>query len=250
MDKLMTDNKNTEGKEGAALAKKPEPFKIKAVGLQAKKQALANKQQMDGSATSNILVDPSKATHKIGIVFDDSGSMGGSKITDAHAGCEEFLRSCNPTNTAVSVYPMNPEDGHAKISLTSKMYDVATAVKTYHATGSTPMFETLTDMLDNESLTRGILFSDGSPNHTNTKEATITKAIEKKIPIDTVFIGYATDTYAIAIMKEIAERTGGIFMIFEPGKANFKTAFKYLSPGYRAMLMDKSFVEKLQEGKI
>jgi hypothetical protein len=243
---MTTENENNKlSKVGA--------FKVKAIGLAARKQALANKAREAGHEIPDI--DPLKAEHRVGILFDDSASMSGSKIDDAHAGTEEFLRSCNPRNTSVAVYPMNPsleEGGHRKIPLSNKMYTTAVAIKSYHAIGGTPMFEMMLEMLQNENLTRAIVFSDGAPNYGD--EYLMPKAIqqakEKQIPVDTVFIGHKSDTKAINIMQSIAEQTGGIFMIFEPGKANFRTAFKYLSPGYRAMLMDKSFVEKLQEGKV
>lgn len=254
----MTDNSNNDKSNNLVPARKDSPFRVKAVGLQARKQALANKQQLDGTAPAIIEIDPAKATHRIGILFDDSASMGGQKIADAHVGTEEFLRSCNPKDTAVAVYPMNEGNryygaaGHKKIPLTNKMYTACVTIKTFDAIGSTPMFQTLQTMLANESLTRGIIFSDGEPNSDDEKlmDSAIAQAIEKKIPIDTVFIGAEWDTKAIEIMKTIAERTGGIFLIFDPNKANFRTAFKYLSPGFRAMLADKSFAEKLQEGKV
>lgn len=227
----------------------PKPsFKVKAVGLAAKKQALAEKQRAEGKITE-FDGKPEDATHRIGIIFDDSGSMAGSKIEDAHAGVEEFLRCCDPRNTSVAVYPMN-HTYNSIVLLTTKLYSVAQGVKTITAAGGTPMFDTAAKMLGYEKLTRAIMFSDGEPNNEFRKEEVITLAIEKKIPVDTVFIGDASYTRAIELMREIAERTGGVFLIFDPNKANFRTAFKYLAPGYRAMLADKSFVEKLQEGKV
>lgn len=245
----MTDEKNNNDSLVPARKDAPASFKVKAVGLAAKKQALAAKRAAEGVPTE---IEPSKAEHKVGIIFDDSASMSGTKINDAHAGTEEFLRSCNPSTTAIAIYPMNPEDGHSNVPLTTKMYAAAITVKTWEATGSTPLFHTLDEMMKSESLTRGIIFSDGSPNYDDERlmDAVLTKAVEKKLPVDTVFIGHDYDTHAIEIMKTIAERTGGIFLKFDPNKSNFRTAFKYLSPGYRAMLMDKSFVEKLQEGKV
>lgn len=249
------DNANAIVPAGEAAAKPA--FKVKAVGLAARKQALAAKLAVTGQT---LEINPADATHKIGIVFDDSASMSGSKIGDAHAGTEEFLRSCDPKNTAVAVYPMNRKDEndifgsayHTKVPLSSKLYTTAVAIKAYQAIGGTPLFRTLMDMLTGEVLTRGIIFSDGEPNYDDARlqDEAIALAVAKAVPIDTVFIGHKSDTRAVEIMQTIAEKTGGIFMIFEPGKANFRTAFKYLSPGYRAMLADKSFVADLQEGKV
>jgi hypothetical protein len=86
-------------------------------------------------------------------------------------------------------------------------------------------------------------------DRTSFKESSIASALERKVPVDTVYIGSKDDEKPVSVMKEIAERTGGVFLIFEPGKANFRTAFKYLSPGYRAMLADKSFVAKVESGE-
>lgn len=239
----------TEEKNNTLPARRDSTFKVKAVGLAAKKQALLNKQVAEGKVPE---CEPSKAEHKVGIVFDDSLSMSGKGITDAHAGTEEFLRSCNPSTTAITIYPMNPSDEHVNIPLTTKMYAAAVTIKTWDATGSTPLFKTLMNMLEAELLTRGIIFSDGGPNYDDEQlmETAIADAIKRKVPVDTVYIGNASDGHAVEIMKTIAERTGGVFLIFDPNKSNFRTAFKYLSPGYRAMLADKSFVEKLQEGKV
>lgn len=244
----MSDNKIVSIKKDDKDTKKVS-FKVKQVGLAAKKAEAAAKGE---PRIDSIEGTPESATHRIGIVFDDSGSMYGTKITDAHAGVEEFIRNCDPNNTAVAVHPMN-SDCHATFPLTRKLYTVAQGVKNYAPTGSTPLFRTLKDMLEEENLTRGIVFSDGEPNPgdvTGYKEISIPLAVEKKIPVDTVYIGHKDDTNAVKLMQEIAERTGGVFLIFEPGKANFRTAFKYLSPGYRAMLADKSFVAKVERGEI
>jgi Mg-chelatase subunit ChlD len=231
---------------------KQKPYAIgKKVGIAARKEAAALNPKKEVKI-DEIDTPPEQATHRIGIVFDDSSSMYGSSITDAHEGTEEFIRNCDPKNTAITVYPMNANRGSKQYPLTRKLYTVAMGIKGYQATGSTPLYETLELMLRAEKLTRGILFSDGEPNGndvTKYKESSIITAIEQKVPVDTVYIGRRSDEKAVSVMREIAERTGGVFLIFEPGKANFRTAFKYLSPGYRAMLADKSFVAKVESGE-
>lgn len=226
------------------------PFRIKPVGLAARRAEAVAKGE---PRIDSIEAPANTATHRIGIEFDNSGSMYGNKITDAHEGVEEFIRNCDPNNTAVAVHPMDEQEAQPKFSLTRKLYTVAQGVKSYRPTGGTPLFQTLEDMLAEEPLTRAIVFSDGEPNDGDTtryKEIAINAAIEKKIPVDAVYIGSRHDEKAVSLMHEIADRTGGVFLIFEAGKANFRTAFKYLSPGYRAMLADKSFVAKLESGEI
>lgn len=223
---------------------KHQPFKIgQKVGLAARKAKAA---QEDPSYIAST-IPPQEMTNRIGIEFDDSGSMHGNKIRDAHAGTEEFLRSCDPKTTSVAVYPMNQED-HPVRPLTTDLFLLAQLIKTIDATGGTPLFATLRAMVSKEPLTRGIVFSDGSPDYRDSdlEESVISLCIEKKIPIDTVYIG----TFDSELMKRIAEKTGGIYLRFDPAKSNFRTAFKYLSPGYRAMLADKSFAEKLQRGEV
>jgi Mg-chelatase subunit ChlD len=250
----------TEKDNKLAPFKKPQPSKQpnfrlgpKPVGLAAAQVAAKNKPELAKKEEFKP-IDMKDATNKIGIVFDDSGSMSGQPILDAHAACEEFVKNCNPTNTALSVYPMNADTSYTgsiqTIKLTTDLIAVIKAVKQIRATGGTPLYETLLEMLEKEELTRGIVFSDGAPQRTNeVKEEAFRIAKEKKIPVDSVYIG-EDDKNAIELMKEIAERTGGVFLHFKPGKANFRTAFKYLTPGLRAMLMDKSFVEKLQKGEV
>lgn len=230
------------------IDKSKQPFRIKQVGLAAKVAGQAGKT----STNADFDGDPNTAKHRIGLVFDDSGSMSGSKIQDAHEGTEEFIRCCIPKETAISVYPMNMEYQNNQIPLTTKLYSLALRIKGIDATGGTPLFETTKKMLTTENITRGIIFSDGSPNGGDMRfEAeVIGLACEKKIPIDTVFIGSDYETEAIALMKRIAEKTGGIFIHLQHGKANFRTSFKYLSPGYRAMLMDSNFKAKVERGEV
>lgn len=220
------------------LIKKP-AFKIGApIGLAARKKAAL------ATATENgevITQKPNEMPERIGIVFDDSGSMFGSLMTNAHAGVEEFLRSCNPRTTAVAVYPMNEK----AMPLTTGLAVLSSLVTKLGPTGSTPLVETLESMLVKENITRAIVFSDGCPDSSNTSTVVPT-CRERKVPVDTVYIGSGDSKF----LEKLAKDTGGIYLVFSGDKSNFRTAFKYLSPGYRAMLADKSFVDKLQNGQV
>ena len=210
-----------------------QPFKFgPKVGLAARKAQ---------AATTEPELNPGDMPERLGIVFDDSISMAGQAMRDAHAGCEEFLRSCNPKTTAVAVYPMNAN----AIQLRTNLAMLAQLVNGITATGGTPMFETLGRIIT-EQLTRVILFSDGEPSDKYSKEEVLNRFVEKKLPIDTVYIGDGDS----AVMREIAEQTGGVYIKLDSNKSNFRTAFKYLSPGFRAMLSDKSFVSRLENGEI
>ena len=176
--------------------------------------------------------------HRIGIVFDDSSSMSNEQIQDAIEGVEEFLRSCTKDQTAVAIYPMNKSG----LPLVKNLPAVAVFTKGLRSSGGTPLVDTAENMLRDNNLTRAIIFSDGEPNHERTENI-----INKGIPIDTVYIpdGYVSPS-AEAFMQKLAKDTDGIYLRFERGKSNFRTAFKYLSPGLRHMLADKSFVAKLE----
>lgn len=209
--------------------------------------------------------EPKAVADKIGIIFDDSGSMGGgkdSKIEDAQQGTIEFLKNCTINRVAAAVYPMNKE----RIALETDLPKIAALIPHIQATGGTPMFETWQKVIDEHQelkFTRLIIFSDGSPtdggldwNHNRpdtTMAAKITWAQEQHVPVDTVFItqtGWTIHDREYKTLKVIADLTGGIFLVFDRDKVNFRQAFKYLSPGLRYMLSDKSFIDKLEEGRV
>lgn len=182
---------------------------------------------------------PEELEHRIGIVFDDSGSMHGSKLANAKLGVEEFLRSCNKDNTAVTIYPMNATG----LKLNTNLPATAVFAKGINCGGGTPLLNTLKRMRnENPSLTRAIVFSDGQPDNPNFSKFGVNR--DWGLVVDTVFIG----SYGEEFMRELAEITGGIFLKFDPSKSNFATAFKYLAPGLRYLLANKSFKDKL-EGK-
>src|ERR1700685_4675067 len=80
-------------------------FKPQQTGLAARKAAAAQANQL---ANIEVPKQPSDMPHRIGIVFDDSGSMNRALQT-AKDGCEEFLRSCTKDQTAVCVYPLGQQ---------------------------------------------------------------------------------------------------------------------------------------------
>jgi Mg-chelatase subunit ChlD len=219
------------------IAIKKPPFRVGTVGLAAKKAALAQAEPLTATPTK----PSAEMEHRIGIVFDDSGSMCGEPIKNAHAGVEEFLRSCKPQETAVAIYPMNT----GALKLSTDLPALAMLVRAIPDSGGTPLVHTLEQMLQHEKLTRAIVFSDGSPDNRNIDNI-VTTCKEKSIPVDAVFIGDGNFREAIDFMKNLAERTGGIFLHFDPSKSNFRTAFKYLAPGLRLQLADKSFADRLQ----
>ena len=221
-----------------------------AVGLAAKKAAaLAAEKEQEAIVDPRLtpMAPPAEMPDRIGIVMDDSGSMSGQKITDAHAGIDEFLRCCKPTTTAVCIYPMNEEP----IRLNTTLPQTAIMIQKIKATGGTPLLETLDAMIAENSITRAIVFSDGSPNSEFAFDSVVAECVKKEIPVDTVYIaGSWGHELAESFMKRLAEATGGIFMKFEAGKGTFRGSFKYLAPGTRMLLMDDNFRARVERGEV
>lgn len=194
--------------------------------------------------------------NRLGLVMDDSGSMARS-MDKAHLAIDTFIKNCNSGDTALALYPLNAE---AK-SLTNILASIGIYAATIDATGGTPLYTKLLQMLEKEDITRAVAFSDGSPtdNHrsydyeSNTEEQprdkhteTVQKYTAKKIPIDTIYIGeFGASGYIT--MKRIADETGGIFLHFTDASVLAKS-LKYLTPLYRALLMDKETKEKVEKG--
>lgn len=239
-----------------ALAKAEEQKREQAaLTLANNKDASKTLEQIEREKFGFIEPDNPAVKDRIHIIFDDSGSMNGQSILDAHAGTQEFLKNCEANKVAVAVYPMNMEP----IILDTNLPKIAALVPLIKATGGTPMFVTLKSAQNTEiKATRYIIFSDGQPNHDDMdeKEPAIKTAIESKTPIDTVFIStgnteFVKNSTAYLLMKEIAERTNGIFLFFDRNKVNFRDAFKYLSPGLRLQLTaSASFKDAVEAGRI
>lgn len=234
----------------------PLPIKIPLSGLAARKAALNSSSPLvEAKPAPKTPSSPEEATDRIGIVFDDSGSMfSHNKIQDAQEGTIEFLRSCNPETTAVSVYPLNARE----ITLNVNLPNTALLIKEIRPSGGTPILTILRKLIETK-ITRIVLFSDGEPTdiykHSNsyvTLEIIELCALskEREIVIDTVYISNPIlNGKAEEFLRYIADATGGIFLKFETGKSSFRNSFKYLAPAYRALLADKSFIDKIQSGE-
>jgi uncharacterized protein YegL len=235
-DKLAIPNKPTFGKK---------------VGLSAKLHEAQNKQPE--------IFDPLSKTHRLGIVFDDSGSMAGEAIEKAHEAIDLFVKNCNSFDTALALYPLNKDCK----GLSNNFAEIAIYGQTIPATGGTPLYTALQRLITEQPITRAVAFSDGSPTDKHFKNDTLNTFIEKKIPIDTIYIGTndcpkTADDMEIEerfyeysgywTMKMIAEKTGGIFLHFTDASVLAKS-LKYLAPRFRYMLEDKSVKERVEKGK-
>lgn len=207
-------------------------------------------------------VKPEECPNRYAIGFDDSGSMG-SSIQDAKRAVAGFLGSCNPVETSVAIVPFSGVEGDGehgvKAQPLTNQYDLINAyLAPVKATSGTPLYGTMKVMMEKFPITRGVLFSDGSPTDgasrnwndddqdgtMKTEEDSVLLAIEKKIPFDCVYIGHGTST----VLKHIAKVTGGEYLEFTD-TAVFAKQMKYLSPRYVALLANAELKEKIQRGE-
>lgn len=252
------------------------PADAKKAAIEAAKAAAAGRKPEDGAMVRYI--PPGECQDRIRIVFDDSGSMAG-EIDNAKKGVVEFLRNCIPNQTAVAVHFMNTTEWSTELrsNLPQLGVDVQEA---FLSSGGTPFFNTIKRALESTpKLTRLVAFTDGAPTDRlqaeedenviasyysfNRQQGWLSSADvvikiahyiggEKCIPIDTIYFGPATDYTAeqIALLKYLAEKTGGFFLHFDPAKVSFKTAFKYLAPVNRLQLTSGSFRASLERGEV
>jgi len=204
---------------------------------------------------------------KMRIVFDDSGSMA-EHITDAKQGNIEYMRNVIPNTGAVSIHFLcTTSDESARLAtLDTDLPAIAKRLEDIRLhLGSTPLFTKLLEVVKLDPTTRIIAFTDGAPTdsiigegvgsystlewYKKNADVIIAVAISKRIPIDTVYFGGDYAENEIALLKYLAEKTGGYFLHFNPAKVNFSKAFKYLAPVNRKLLASASFRAELEAGK-
>jgi hypothetical protein len=247
----MSDIDNRIDNNSLAIKPKPPTFGGLSKGIRANRIQSEQKLQE---------LDPKSVPNRLGLVFDDSGSMSGDAITNAHSAVKNFTASCNFNDTSICLYPLNIDPKPLTVD-----YDLLNIfVMGIKATGGTPLYTILLKMIENESITRGVVFSDGSPidskiigvsEHWDSKPpdfalGVIKRYTDKEIPIDTIFIGecYDNTSGGYAEMKKIAEMTGGIFIHFKDSQS-LSSNLKYLAPRYRALLANAELKEKVQKGE-
>lgn len=238
----------------------------------AKKAAMAAaKAKAEAPAEAAIIkyVKAELTAERIRVVFDDSGSMS-SEITNAKNGVTEFFRNCVPNTTACAVHFLCTDSEESAVLgvLDADLPTKAARLDDIHLRlGGTPLFSTLKDVVQLPLTTRIVAFTDGSPTdsvvdsrrfssnesildfYRRNADVIIALALEKRIPIDTVFFGAAYSENEIGLLKYLSEKTGGFFLHFDPKKVSFAKAFKYLAPVHRKQLMSPSFRAELEAGK-
>lgn len=231
--------------------------------------------KVDAARRNNTLAselfDCTKYPNRIVLCIDDSGSMStsmsveevpitisdnptwearhtDSRMTMCRKACEEFLNVCDSRDTALGMYTISTG---REYPLTNLYIPLLGYIRGLEASGGTPTTSTLDKVINKEKVSRVVLVSDGesgalawqdfdsvgSKFQPNT-QVVLDKYKERKIPIDTVFIGNAGDEECSGAreMKLIAEFTDGLYMFFKSGES-FRSKFKYLAPAFRGMLV-------------
>src|SRR5690348_16107933 len=119
------------------------PIKMGAI----KKIGLSARREEARKAAASI--KPEECLNRLGLIFDDSGSMEGQPLDDAKKAVEGFTASCNPFDTSIAVYPMNVAAKPLTIDYTMANLFVGGI----RATGGTPLFTTMINMITDESIT-------------------------------------------------------------------------------------------------
>jgi Mg-chelatase subunit ChlD len=163
------------------------------------------------------------ATERLMLIQDCSGSMTcalrdkTSRIDAAKTAIEHFITKCDSRISALGLIAFETS-ATLRAPMTTSYLTLSLATWSLQPDGTTYMGKALTLARETESLTRAILISDGEPVDPNCVETEVLQFIERKIPIDTIFVGDAEGAGA-ALMRSIAERTGGFFTAVNDSKA-------------------------------
>ncbi len=196
----------------------------------------ANKAQAEETASATM-------PNRISLMADDSGSMAGPKVELARIALTSFLEACDPSNTSASVHTLN---GTVNVPQTRMFPIAAVECATLRATGGTPLAQLMERVLTNESLTRGVIVSDGEPDSAIACFDQAQAYKESGTPIDCVHIGESAS--GEETLAKIASVTGGLYIKFDKVE-NFAENFKFLTPRYRALLGDAKSAAKLLGAK-
>lgn len=96
------------------------------------------------------------------------------------------------------------------------------------------MAEAMAHVIKTYPVTRGVLISDGQANDTQAALEEADNYAAAEIPVDCVHIGH--EEAGEGLLKEIAEKTGGIYVKFTDVTA-FAKALVYLAPSGRTRLL-------------
>jgi Mg-chelatase subunit ChlD len=199
------------------------------------------------------------------IVLDASGSMGRlfsgdtTRVDVAKDGAEAFVDELDSGGTsfesAVFDFPLtfsftNPSsvnfnDTKFRAGFTGDTDSLETAIGEVSASGGTPMYSSLAEVLIYSDTTRSsanyqkaiVLLADGQPNSTALRDSVCRDAQRKNSPIFGIGIGPASDLSdnpspgAVAEMREISSCSGGAYTGLTPDSLQVEQAFTAAATG-------------------
>jgi len=200
-------------------------------------------------------INPLTVPNRYVISFDTSGSMSTKDINDAKAGVNAFLDSCSPLDTSVSIVTLsctniNEETDFKQTDFLCDYDAIRAFVHTLTNDGGTPLYRQLYEVLQKETATRIVVFSDGEPTDPITNLFDNVKTEEEcfkcpYVPIDTIHIG---GNHTNNALKHISHMSGGSYYTFE-NAAMLRKQLKYLSPRFQLQLTNPEVRARLERGE-
>ena len=186
-------------------------------------------------------LDPLTMQNRIGIMPDVSGSMsdlvqGKQKCDHLKDALQSFISACDFTNTSLAYESFGMGHGREiSVALCAQQGPLFAYAMGFGAHGGTPMDDAMAAMLNKNSITRGIIISDGCANNPAAALDWARNFKNAGVPCDTVHIG--DERQGEELLQQIAEITGGMFIKFKD-VASFGKNFKYLAPAFRGLLLN------------
>jgi uncharacterized protein YegL len=232
-DKITPFNSQNGKPTFGGLKKVPGPGNpSRLTGLQARLAAAKKASSVEDACG----IGPETRTNRIALMLDCSGSMQGERIKSLKEATEGFLQSLSlgpqgDTSVSCTTFPLI---GAACYPLVIDYGRSVIACWQLDTLGCTPMHDTLASVIENQSITRGILMSDGRPDSPDAAFQEAQKFQDAEIPIDCVHISESVS--GEEFLKQVAELTGGLFIKFTDINS-FAKNFKYLSPALRPLML-------------
>ena len=191
-------------------------------------------------------VEPSsKDPWAIAIDIDSSGSMGSNdsqrlRVDASKLFVKNILNAKSSSEFNIYDFGAGSTTGYTNTrkltaDWTSDEYEIDTAINKVVASGSTPLYESVLEVLEDVNTDKSssswqralLVLSDGSPSSTTYCSAVYSYAQANKIPVNTVSLGSGTYEQT---MSDLAQETGGIYA-GATDAASLSDAFEAISLG-------------------
>lgn len=206
-----------------------------------------------GITTPRVLTNEKLPPLNLVLVVDESGSMGGEKITNLKAALKNLVERFRP-NDRISIVGF---EGEARViceaTPKTSIDKISTAIDNIHSGGSTNLhaglmcgYEMALEHFDAERTNRMIFLTDGNANVGVTESAEIAKASKRcaKKGISLVTIGLGVDMNN-GLLRELADSGRGVMHYVGDAKDIKKTFVKefdsILAPAARKVRLNVNF---------